>query len=256
MGSGPVLVSQPAYDSGDESDGREEYLWAPVIAGFHTSPILEPAEHNLDPITPFVAAFVIFDGGLAFLPTRDSGSYPFVVQGFFEPIGVATSISEQPIDIGQAAQKSLCPDVITHLPSGYKQVQWGALLSQMACNLVFIPPLVLPLSAASFGCACRAVNQVTASPFFPKSHGKPRVDDRKVLSGIIFINRNGLRWRDAPAAYGPHKTLYSRWKRRSEKGIFARMMAGLAAEHGEKQTVMIPSHRNCVSTAGQWMRHI
>jgi transposase len=37
-------------------------------------------------------------------------------------------------------------------------------------------------------------------PFFPKSHGKPRVDDRRVLGGIIFINRNGLRWRDAPAA--------------------------------------------------------
>ena len=40
-------------------------------------------------------------------------------------------------------------------------------------------------------------------PFFPKSHGKPRVDDRRVLSGIIFINRNGLRWRDAPKEYGP-----------------------------------------------------
>lgn len=32
--------------------------------------------------------------------------------------------------------------------------------------------------------------------FFPKPHGKPRVDDRRVLSGISFINRNGLRWRD------------------------------------------------------------
>ena len=40
------------------------------------------------------------------------------------------------------------------------------------------------------------------APFFPKSHGKPRVDGKRVLSGIIFINRNGLRWRDAPAAYG------------------------------------------------------
>ena len=40
-------------------------------------------------------------------------------------------------------------------------------------------------------------------PFFPKSHGRPRVDDRRVLSGIIFINRNGLRWRDAPREYGP-----------------------------------------------------
>ncbi len=41
-------------------------------------------------------------------------------------------------------------------------------------------------------------------PFFPKSHGKPRVDDKRVLSGIIFMNRNWLRWRDAPAAYGCH----------------------------------------------------
>ena len=54
---------------------------------------------------------------------------------------------------------------------------------------------------------------VRLKPFFPKSHGKPRADNRRVLSEIIFINRNGLRWRDAPAVYGPHKTLYSRWKR-------------------------------------------
>lgn len=40
-------------------------------------------------------------------------------------------------------------------------------------------------------------------PFFPKSHGKPRVDDRRVLSGIIFINRDGMRWCDAPNEYGP-----------------------------------------------------
>ena len=44
-------------------------------------------------------------------------------------------------------------------------------------------------------------------PFFPKSHGKPRVDDRRVLSAIIFINRNGLRCCDAPKYYGPAKTL-------------------------------------------------
>lgn len=40
-------------------------------------------------------------------------------------------------------------------------------------------------------------------PYFPKSHGVPRVDDRRVLSGIIFINSNGLRWCDAP----DHKTI-------------------------------------------------
>ncbi len=46
--------------------------------------------------------------------------------------------------------------------------------------------------------------------FFPKSRGHAQVDDRRVLSGIVFVNRNGLRWRDAPAAYGPPKTLYSK----------------------------------------------
>lgn len=77
-------------------------------------------------------------------------------------------------------------------------------------------------------------------PYFPKSHGKPRVDDRRVLSGIIFVNRNGLRWRDAPKDYGPHKTLYNRWKRWGDKGVFLRMMEGLAApQASERRTVMI-----------------
>ncbi|GAA4215271.1 hypothetical protein GCM10022290_00210 [Sagittula marina] len=94
------------------------------------------------------------------------------------------------------------------------------------------------------------------APFFPKPHGKPQVDDRRVLSGIIFMNRNGLRWRDAPSAYGPHKTLYRRWKRWCEKGIFARMMPGLASEHGEEKTVMIDAtylkaHRTATSMAAK-----
>ena len=76
-------------------------------------------------------------------------------------------------------------------------------------------------------------------PYFPKSHGKPRVDDRRVLSGIVFVNRNGLRWRDAPKDYGPHKTLYNRWKRWGEMGIFLRMMEGLAVEGADLKTVMI-----------------
>ena len=89
-------------------------------------------------------------------------------------------------------------------------------------------------------------------PYFPKSHGKPRVDDRRVLSGIIFINRNGLRWCDAPREYGPHKTLYNRWKRWSERGVFARILAGLAAETPEEKTAMIDAtylktHRTATS---------
>jgi transposase len=80
---------------------------------------------------------------------------------------------------------------------------------------------------------------VRLQPFFPKIHGKPRVVDRRALSGIIFINRNGLRWRAAPKEYGPPKTLYNRGKRWSGKGIFARMMDGVAAEAAVSKSVMI-----------------
>lgn len=77
-------------------------------------------------------------------------------------------------------------------------------------------------------------------PYFPKSHGRPRVDDRRVLSGIIFVNRNGLRWRDAPKEYGPAKTLYNRWKRWSDKGVFIRMLEGLAQPQStDGKTIMI-----------------
>lgn len=66
-------------------------------------------------------------------------------------------------------------------------------------------------------------------PFFAKSHGRPCVDDIRVLSGVVFINRNCLRWCDAPKEYGPSKTLYNHWKRWSDKGVSARMMEGLAS---------------------------
>ena len=70
------------------------------------------------------------------------------------------------------------------------------------------------------------------SPHFPLSHGIARVDDRRVLSGIIYVIRNGLQWRDAPAAYGPHKTLYNRFVRWSRMGVFDRIFAALSAEGG------------------------
>ena len=76
-------------------------------------------------------------------------------------------------------------------------------------------------------------------PYFARSHGRPRVADRRVLSGMIFTNRNGLRWCDAPGEYGPPKTLHNRWKRWSDMGAFAGIMAGLAAEGMERKTIMI-----------------
>ncbi|QFT48736.1 hypothetical protein FIU97_19270 (plasmid) [Roseivivax sp. THAF40] len=77
------------------------------------------------------------------------------------------------------------------------------------------------------------------APFFPKVHGKPKVDEKRVLSSIFFINRNAFRWRYALSVLGPLKTLCGRWKRCSDKGIAAKIMTGLAAWHGEKKTIMI-----------------
>jgi transposase len=89
-------------------------------------------------------------------------------------------------------------------------------------------------------------------PFFPLSHGVPRVDDRRVVSGIVFVIRNGLRWRDAPPTYGPHKTLYNRFIRWSRLGVFDRIFAGLAGEAGQPDRLMIDSthlkaHRTAAS---------
>lgn len=49
--------------------------------------------------------------------------------------------------------------------------------------------------------ADRSPNGARLKPFFPKSPGKPCVDDRRALIGIIIINRNGLRWCDEPREY-------------------------------------------------------
>jgi putative transposase len=76
-------------------------------------------------------------------------------------------------------------------------------------------------------------------PHFPRSHGRPRVDDQRVVSGIIYVIRNGLEWKDAPKAYGPHKTLYNRFVRWSRRGIFERIFAGLAGEEGTPERLMI-----------------
>lgn len=87
---------------------------------------------------------------------------------------------------------------------------------------------------------------------FPLSHGVPRVDDLRVVSGIIFVLRNGLRWRDAPREYGPHKTLYNRFVRWSKMGVFDRIFADLAAQSGEPEQLMIDAthlkaHRTAAS---------
>jgi transposase len=89
-------------------------------------------------------------------------------------------------------------------------------------------------------------------PYFPLSHGIARVDDRRVISGIIFVIRNGLRWRDAPKDYGPHKTIYNRFIRWSRLGVFNKIFAALAAQGPKPQRLMIDAthlktHRTAAS---------
>ena len=78
-------------------------------------------------------------------------------------------------------------------------------------------------------------------PFFPISHGIPRTDDLRVISGISHVIRNGLRWRDAPADYGPHKTLYNRFVRWTRMGVFDRIFSSLAGTSGDPDTIQIDS---------------
>ena len=82
--------------------------------------------------------------------------------------------------------------------------------------------------------------------------GVERSDDRRVISGIIFVIRNGLRWRDAPREYGPHKTIYNRFIRWSRLGVFNRIFAELAANGGRPARLMIDAthlkaHRTAAS---------
>lgn len=79
-------------------------------------------------------------------------------------------------------------------------------------------------------------------PLLPnKVRGVARVDDRRVISGIIHVMKSGGRWVDAPACYGPRKTLYNRFVRWAEKGVWQELFVTLAASGGPPAEVLIDS---------------
>jgi transposase len=79
-------------------------------------------------------------------------------------------------------------------------------------------------------------------PHLPSdTRGKPRVDDRRVISGIIHVLKSGARWADAPAVYGPRKTLYNRFVRWAAKGVWVDIFQALAAAGGPPAAVLIDS---------------
>jgi transposase len=79
-------------------------------------------------------------------------------------------------------------------------------------------------------------------PLLPTdTRGVARVDDRRVISGIIHVLKSGGRWVDAPTVYGPRKTLYNRFVRWAAKGVWMEVFHTLAAAGGPPADVLIDS---------------
>ena len=65
-------------------------------------------------------------------------------------------------------------------------------------------------------------------PHLPKNQpGARRVDDRRVISGIVHVLKSGCRWRDCPPVYGPRTTIYNRFNRWSRRHIWQRIFGAL-----------------------------
>jgi transposase len=85
--------------------------------------------------------------------------------------------------------------------------------------------------------------------------GKPRVDDRRVVSGILHVLKTGCRWRDVPAEYGPPTTLYNRYNRWSRRGVWQRLFERVAVTGPVPDEVLIDSshvkaHRSAAGGKG------
>jgi transposase len=77
-------------------------------------------------------------------------------------------------------------------------------------------------------------------PLLPRGRkGAHRVDDRRVISGIVHMLKIGARWRDCPAEYGPYTTIYNRFNRWSRQGIWFEIFEVLTGHSGVWGTVAI-----------------
>jgi len=80
------------------------------------------------------------------------------------------------------------------------------------------------------------------APLLPSdTRGVARVDDRRVISGIIHVLQSGGRWRDAPEVYGPRKTLYNRFVRWARKGAWEHVCHRLAEAGGPPVELLLDS---------------
>ena len=80
------------------------------------------------------------------------------------------------------------------------------------------------------------------APLLPtNTRGLKRVDDRRVLSGIVHVLRSGCPWSHCPRDYGPAKTMYNRFVRWAAKGIWMNIFHALASAGGPPADVLIDS---------------
>jgi len=78
------------------------------------------------------------------------------------------------------------------------------------------------------------------APLLPTDvRGKDRADDRRVISGILHVLKSGCRWCDCPPEYGPATTIYNRFVRWAELGVWERLFRELAARGRSTETQMI-----------------
>jgi transposase len=71
--------------------------------------------------------------------------------------------------------------------------------------------------------------------------GVERVDDRRVISGIVHVLKSGCRWCDCPPEYGPHTTIYNRFVRWARRGLWENLFRELAGCGRSMDTQMIDS---------------
>ena len=64
------------------------------------------------------------------------------------------------------------------------------------------------------------------------STGRPAKDHRTIINGILWILKTGAPWRDLPERFGPRQTVYSRFRRWQQAGIWERILADLLAACG------------------------
>ncbi|WP_245479850.1 IS5 family transposase [Hansschlegelia zhihuaiae] len=93
-------------------------------------------------------------------------------------------------------------------------------------------------------------------PLLPKGRrGARRVDDQRVISGIVHMLRSGARWRDCPTEYGPYTTVYNRFNRWSRQGVWLGLFEALTGHSGVWGTVAIDAthvkaHRSAAGAKG------